>query len=145
MTMVGYTAGVFDLFHIGHVNILRGARALCDRLIVGVSTDEVVQSSPKMKTPVIPFEERVEVVRACRFVDLVVPQTTLDKREAFRRLKFSILFVGDDWFSDPSWELWEHDLNDMGAEVVYLPYTVGQSSTRINKILEQERELRPGT
>ena len=139
MTNIGYAAGVFDLFHIGHVNLLRNARSLCNRLIVGVSTDELVESSKKMRKPVIPFSERIEVVKACRFVDVAIPQTDHDKFAAYERLKFTTLFVGDDWFLDPSWRDWESQLKNVGVSVIYFPYTQGQSSSKINQILIRER------
>lgn len=139
MTNVGYAAGVFDLFHIGHVNLLRNARSLCDRLIVGVSTDELVESSAKMRRPIIPFSERIEVVKACRFVDVAIPQLDHDKFAAYERLKFTSLFVGDDWFLHESWRGWEQQLKNVGVSVVYFPYTQGQSSSKINQILIRER------
>lgn len=136
---IGYTAGVFDLFHIGHVNLLRNARSLCDRLIVGVSTDECCRLSAKEKVPIIPFHERIEVVRSCRFVDAVVPQSNLDKVEAQMRLKFNLLFVGDDWYLTDSWKDFEGQLAEQAVDVIYFPYTEGQSSTKINEVLRRER------
>ena len=127
--IVGYTSGVFDLFHVGHVNILRNARALCDRLIVGVTSDELVYY--KGKKAVISYEDRVEVVRACRYVDLVVPQASLDKVAAWERLKFDRLFVGDDWFGRDTWQDFEARLKKVGVQVTYLPYTQGTSSTKL--------------
>ena len=93
---VGYTTGVFDLFHIGHLNILQKAKEQCEYLIVGVSTDELVQEY-KNKTPIIPYEERKRIVEAIRYVDKVVPQVNMNKREAWEREKFNALFHGDDW------------------------------------------------
>ena len=93
---IGYTTGVFDMFHIGHLNILRRAREQCDHLIVGVSTDDLVKSY-KGKTPIIPFEDRIEIVKAIRYVDEVVPQTTMDKYAAWEKLRFNALFHGSDW------------------------------------------------
>lgn len=93
---VGYTTGVFDLFHIGHLNILKNAKARCDFLIVGVSTDELVLSY-KFKTPVIPFHERLEIVKAVRYVDKVVPQVTMDKLDAWKKYHFDVVFHGSDW------------------------------------------------
>jgi len=137
MITVGYTSGVFDLFHVGHLNLLRNARSLCDRLIVGVSTDELV--SYKHKQPVIPFYERVEIVRACRYVDAVVSQSDLDKVKALERLQFDVLFVGDDWYGDASWEVYERELRRANVKVVYFPYTTGTSSTLINATLKRLR------
>lgn len=98
---IGYTTGVYDLFHIGHLNLLRNARNLCDRLVVGVTSDDLV--AYKNKRSVIPFTERMEIVRACRYVDAVVPQEDLDKFEAWKKLRFDVLFVGDDWYGSERW------------------------------------------
>ena len=96
---VGYTCGVYDLFHIGHLNLLKNAKGLCDKLIVGVSTDELV--AYKHKKAVIPFEERLEIIRNIKCVDAAIPQDDLDKFKAWEKLRFDILFVGDDWYGDP--------------------------------------------
>lgn len=135
--IIGYTTGVFDLFHVGHVNILRQAKSLCDKLIVGVSTDELVNY--KNKQPVIPFLERIEVVRACKYVDVAVPQVNMDKIEAFKRYGFDLMFVGDDWFNTNKWQSIQEELNILGVKIVYFPYTTGTSSTLINKTLESLR------
>ncbi len=135
--IVGYTAGVFDLFHIGHLNLLRNARAMCDKLIVGVSTDEVVQY--KFKRAVIPFAERMEIIRSIRYVDAVIPQQSLDKFEVWSRLKFDILFVGDDWYQSNSWQAMEERFASHGIKVVYFPYTKGTSSTLITEVLHELR------
>jgi glycerol-3-phosphate cytidylyltransferase len=135
--IVGYTTGVFDLFHIGHLNLLRNARQLCDRLIVGVTTDELV--AYKYKKAVIPFSERMEIVRAVRYVDAVIPQETMDKKAAWEKLKFDLLFVGDDWYQTPKWEQLERELTDVGVRVVYFPYTKGTSSTLLNEALTRLR------
>ncbi len=135
--IIGYTTGVFDLFHIGHVNILKNAKALCDQLIVGVSSDDLV--SYKNKRPVIPYEERVEIVRACKFVDLVVPQVDMDKLDQHSRYKFDIMFVGDDWYKQSKWEKIESDLATRGVKIIYFPYTKNTSSTLINSTLEYLR------
>lgn len=131
--VVGYTTGVFDLFHVGHVNILRNAKAMCDRLIVGVSVDHLVQY--KGKIPVIPFAERIEIVRSCRYVDLAVPQETMDKLDAFNRYKFDIMFVGDDWYQSEKFKELESEFDRLGVRLVYFPYTKTTSSSLINKIL----------
>ena len=93
---IGYTTGVFDMFHIGHLNILRRAKEQCEHLIVGVSTDELVREY-KHKTPIIPYDERAEIVSAIKYVDEVLPQTAIDKYGAWKNLKFNMLFHGDDW------------------------------------------------
>lgn len=134
---IGYTAGVFDLFHIGHLNLLRNARALCDKLVVGVTSDELV--AYKHKRAVIPFTERLELVRGCRFVDVVVPQETLDKFAAWEKLRFDLLFVGDDWYQNQGWTALEKRFSGVGVKVVYFPYTKGTSSTLINEVLLRMR------
>ena len=92
---IGYTTGVYDMFHIGHLNVLKRAKELCEYLIVGVSTDELVESY-KHKKPIIPFEERAEIVKAIRYVDEVVPQTSMDKLQAWEKLRFEAMFHGSD-------------------------------------------------
>nr|WP_315244299.1 adenylyltransferase/cytidyltransferase family protein [uncultured Albidiferax sp.] len=136
--VIGYASGVFDLFHIGHVNLLRNARAMCDKLIVGVSIDSLV--AYKNKKAVIPYEERVEIVRACRYVDLVVPQETMDKVDAYKRYKFDLMFVGDDWFSTKKWDEIEATLNGFNVKILYFPYTKTTSSTLINGTLDNIRQ-----
>lgn len=135
--VIGYTTGVFDLFHIGHVNILRNAKAMCDRLIVGVTIDELV--SYKNKKSVIPFDERIEIVRACKYVDLAVPQTTMDKFDAYNRYKFNIMFVGDDWYQIDKWKTLDQEFKDQGVNIIYFPYTKTTSSSLINATLKQLR------
>ncbi len=131
---VGYTTGVFDLFHIGHLNILKKAKEQCEYLIVGVSTDENVLSYKK-KTPVIPFEERIAIVEALKYVDEVVPQTNMDKFQAWEKLKFNAIFHGDDWKGSNMYEQIERKFNEVGVEMVYFPYTKGTSSTLLVDVL----------
>lgn len=133
--IIGYTAGVYDLFHVGHLNLLRNAKALCDRLIVGVTTDELARY--KNKDPVVPFDERIEIVRACRYVDVAIAQTSLDKFAAWKKLGYHVLFVGDDWYGAESWKEYERKLAEVGARVVYLPYTQKTSSTLLQKTLRE--------
>jgi choline-phosphate cytidylyltransferase/glycerol-3-phosphate cytidylyltransferase len=135
--LIGYTTGVFDLFHVGHVNLLRNARAMCDRLIVGVTVDQLVLY--KGKKSVIPYVERLQVVRACRYVDVAIPQKTMDKVAAVKRLKAGCLFVGDDWYEDDRWKTFETQLSEVDCQVIYFPYTEGTSSTLINQTLESLR------
>lgn len=136
---IGYTTGVFDLFHIGHLNILKNAKELCDYLIVGVSTDEVVKSY-KHKTPIIPFEERVAIVSAIRFVDRVVPQISMDKFAAWEKYHFNAIFHGDDWKGSTMYDEIEAKLTAVGCDMVFLPHTDGTSSTIITDILHKLRE-----
>ena len=133
--IIGYTTGVFDLFHIGHLNILKRAKEKCDFLIVGVSTDELVMQY-KNKTPVISYNERVQIVEAIRYVDRVVPQTHRDKFAAWEEYKFDRMFVGDDWKGSPLFNELEEKFKPFGVEIVYFPYTEGTSSTMLKKALD---------
>lgn len=129
---VGYTTGVFDLFHIGHLNIIRRAKERCDYLIVGVSTDELCQSY-KNKKPVIPFEDRIQIIEALKYVDKVVPQTSLDKVEAWENLKFDAVFHGNDWKNSTLYNDIEKKLAEVGVDMVFLPHTDGVSSTQLRE------------
>lgn len=131
---VGYTTGVFDMFHIGHLNILRRAKEQCDYLIVGVSTDELVQEY-KNKTPIIPFEERAEIVQSIDCVDKVIAQENRDKFLAWKNLKFDVMFVGDDWKGKPLFMEVEAEFKKVGVDVVYFPYTRDISSTILRQKL----------
>ncbi len=131
-TIIGYTTGVYDMFHIGHLNILRRAKEQCDFLIVGVSTDELVERE-KHKTPVIPFAQRCEIVSAIRYVDKVVPQTDKNKLGAWENYRFDKMFVGSDWKGSPEWKRYEGQLAPHGVEIVYLAHTDGISSTILAK------------
>ena len=135
--IVGYTTGVFDMFHIGHLNLLRHAKERCDYLIVGVSTDELVERE-KNKKPVIPFEERVEIVKSIRYVDEVVEQADKDKLGAYCRLdkKFDMMFVGSDWQGTPQWQRYEEQFAPYGVKIVYLPYTTHTSSSLLREKLQ---------
>ena len=135
---IGYTTGVFDLFHIGHLNLLRKAKEQCDYLIVGVSTDALV--AYKHKQAVIPFEERKQIVAAIKYVDEVVPQEDMDKMAAWERLHFDVMFVGDDWKGTEKWNNYEKQFAEVGVKIVYFPYTKGTSSTLINETLEKLRQ-----
>jgi glycerol-3-phosphate cytidylyltransferase len=132
--IIGYTSGVYDLFHVGHLNILENAKSLCDKLIVGVTTDELVKEY-KGKTTVIPFSERIRIVKSMKYVDGVVPQNSMDKMDMWKRVKFDIMFVGDDWYETSKWELLEEEFQKMDVKIVYFPYTKTTSSTIINSII----------
>ena len=136
--VIGYTTGVFDLFHIGHLNMLKNAAALCDKLIVGVTTVELV--SYKNKRAIIPFHERLEIVRNIKCVDAVVPQYDMDKIAAQKQLKFDIMFVGSDWYGTEKWRDIETNLAKINVRIVYFPYTKGTSSTIINETLKNLRK-----
>ena len=133
---IGYTTGVFDMFHIGHLNILRRAKEQCEYLIVGVSTDELVKEY-KNKTPIIPFDERCAIVEAIRYVDEVVPQSDMEKLKAIKKYKVDVVFVGSDWKGTPQWENFEKEFAKVSCKVEYLDHTDGISSTilreRLNK------------
>lgn len=135
--IIGYTTGVYDLFHVGHVNMLKNAKSMCDRLIVGVTVDELV--AYKNKKSVIPFEERIEIVRACKYVDLAVPQVSMDKMDAYNRYKFNKMFVGDDWYQSDRWKIFDEDFKKVGVDIMYFPYTKSTSSTLINETLKKLR------
>lgn len=131
---VVYTSGTFDMFHIGHLNLLRQAKGMGDRLIVGVSTDEVVEDYKPGKL-VISFEDRIQIVAAISFVDAAVPQRTRDKYEAWERLRYDVLVVGDDWYGREEFRGFERRLQEVEVRTVYLPYTNSVSSTILRKRL----------
>jgi len=136
---IGYTTGVYDMFHIGHLNILKRAKEQCEYLIVGVSTDELVQSY-KHKKPIIPYEERLAIVEAIRYVDQVVPQTSMDKLAAWHELHFDVMFHGSDWQNSDMYNKIIEDFKKVGAEVVFLPHTAGVSSTLLSEVLHKIQE-----
>lgn len=132
----GYTAGVFDLFHIGHLNILKRAKEQCEYLIVAVSTDELVQRY-KNKIPVISYEERKAIIEAIKYVDEVVPQVNRNKIAAYDQYHFDVMFVGDDWKGSDVFEKVDAYMREHGACVEYLPYTQNVSSTLLNNVLNK--------
>jgi len=134
---IGYTSGVYDLFHIGHLTLLKNAKAMCDKLIVGVTVDELVVY--KGKKAVIPYHDRAEIVRSIKYVDAVVPQTDMNKLLMCKKLNADILFVGDDWYDTDKWRTIEEELHTIGVRVIYFPYTQGVSSTQISKALSSVR------
>lgn len=135
--IIGYTSGVYDLFHIGHLNLLKNAKGMCDKLIVGVTTDDLVLY--KGKHALIPFEDRMEIVRAIKYVDAVVPQEDMDKLSMCKKIGASILFVGDDWYGTEKWKQYDEELGNEGIKIVYFPYTKGVSSTKITQTLQNSR------
>lgn len=136
--VIGYTTGVYDLFHIGHLNLLKNAKGMCDKLIVGVTVDELV--AYKGKQSMIPFEDRIEIVRSCKYVDAAVPQYNMDKLTACKKLGAKLLFVGDDWYGTEKWQAYEKEFENAGIKIVYFPYTKGVSSTKINEALKAVRK-----
>lgn len=131
----GYTTGVFDMFHIGHLNILKRAKEMCDHLIVGVTTDELV--GYKNCTAIIPFEERYKIVESIKFVDEVVPQTTMDKMVAWEKYKFDVMFVGSDWKGTDKWNNLEKMFKRINVDIIYFPYTEGTSSTQLREVINK--------
>ena len=131
---IGYISGVFDLFHIGHLNILINSKSMCDHLTVGVTVDDLV--AYKNKKAVIPYQERLEIVRSIKYVDATIAQESMDKFKIWEKLKFDVLFVGDDWFETEKWKGIEEQFKEVGVKVVYFPYTKSTSSTVLNEALE---------
>ncbi len=131
---IGYVPGVFDMFHVGHLNVLRNARLVCDHLIAGVVSDERAIAG-KGKLPVVPIIERLEIVRGIRYVDDAVVEDVTEKLEMWRRLHFDVIIKGDDWRGTPKGDKLEADFASVGVEVVYLPYTVHTSSTLLRRVL----------
>lgn len=142
--VVGYTTGVYDMFHIGHLNVIRRAKQQCDYLIVGVSTDELVKKE-KNKTPVIPYEERKAIVEALKYVDRVVPQPDKNKMAAWEKYHFDKMFVGSDWKGTPQWDEFEKQFNPIGVEIVYLPHTDGVSSTELTVVIKDILDEHPNS
>lgn len=134
-TRVGYAAGAFDLFHVGHLNIIRHAKSQCDWLIAGVVSDEVLNLT-KGCYPVVPLRERMEIVRNISFVDEVYEEAVPDKLETWRELRFDVFFKGDDWQGTEKGRLLERDFAKVGVEVIYFPYTVSTSSTALRRALD---------
>ncbi|MFI8965433.1 adenylyltransferase/cytidyltransferase family protein [Streptomyces sp. NPDC053493] len=131
---LGYAPGVFDVFHVGHLNILRRAREHCDRLVAGVCSDDLVVCL-KGRPPVVPLSERLEIVRSVRYVDEVFVATVDDKVEIWKEVGFDVIFKGDDWLGTEVWQALETEFAKVGVEVVYFPYTVQTSSTLLRRAL----------
>lgn len=137
--VIGYTTGVYDMFHIGHLNILKRAKEQCDYLIVGVSTDELVEKD-KNKTPIIPFEARCKIIEAIKYVDKVVPQSNKNKYAAWEKYHFNKMFVGSDWKGTELWNSFEKQFALVDVKIIYLDHTDGISSTILRKKISGERE-----
>ena len=135
----GFTVGTFDLFHVGHLNLFRQAKEHCERLIVGVHSDEWVMHC-KNRPTVIPYEDRAAIVAAIRYVDQVVKNETRSKIEAWEKYHFDVAFIGDDWKGTEVWNKIEADFKQRGCDVIYLPYTQGISTTQLRKQLGEVRE-----
>ena len=133
---IGYTTGVFDLFHVGHLRLLKNAKNQCDKLIVGVSSDDLVLKL-KSKTPLISLIERVEIVKSIKYVDEVIVESNDDKIQAWRDLNFDVIFKGDDWKGSQKWILLSTFFESKKVEVAFLPYTQSTSSSLIQSICER--------
>lgn len=139
---IGYTTGVFDMFHIGHLNVIQKAKEQCEYLIVGVTTDALCKERKK-KLPIICEQDRVTIVKAIRYVDKVVLQENMDKLEAVKKYHIDAVFVGSDWKGTPEWEIYEKEFSEIGCKVVFLDHTDGISSTVLrDRLNNQERPLR---
>ena len=136
---IGYTSGVFDMFHVGNLNILRKAKEQCELLVVGVSTDEVVESY-KHKLPIIPFQDRLAIVQAIRYVDEVIPQDTMDKMEMWNEVHFDVMFHGDEWKGTSLYNKYEEEFAKVGVKIEYLSHTEGISSTILRDRLNNQHK-----
>ena len=134
--VIGYTQGTFDMFHIGHLNLLKNAKRHCDYLVVGVNSDDLVESY-KNKRPIIPLDERVEIMRAIKYVDEVIVTNTLDKKEIWEKVRFNEIYIGDDWKGNERWEKTGKEMEQLGAKLVFLPYTKDTSSTMLREKLKE--------
>lgn len=134
--IIGFTAGTFDMFHIGHLNLIKNARSRCDYLIVGVNSDELVQEY-KGKNAVVPLVERMEIIQALRYVDEVMRIDSLDKKISWGKKHYDLLFIGDDWKGNPRWEETAKEMKEYGVETIFLPHTEGTSSTLLREKLNE--------
>jgi len=135
-SIIGYTAGTFDMFHIGHLNLLERAKRRCDFLIVGVNSDKLVESY-KNKSVIVTLEERMKIVQSIKYVDKTIIVESLEKKPYWERLRFNKLFIGSDWIGNSRWDKTKIEMEALGVELVYLPYTQSTSSTILReKLLE---------
>lgn len=135
---IGYTQGVFDMFHIGHLNLLNNAKEQCDYLIVGVNTDRLVKEY-KNKDTIVSEYNRARIVESIKSVDKVILTDTLNKEEMLEKIKFDAIFIGNDWENNPRWLKTKNDMKEKGVDVVFLPYTKGISSTILREVLKNEK------
>ncbi len=126
------------MFHVGHLNLLRRAKEQCDYLIVGVTVDELVKY--KGKTAIIPFEDRIQIVEAIKYVDRAVPQENMNKMEAWEKYHFDVMFVGDDWKGTDKWKKFEEEFKAKGVDIVYFPYTKKVSSTMLREKIKSKEQ-----
>mgnify|MGYP001421383039 CR=1 FL=1 len=130
---IGYTTGIFDVFHIGHLNLIRKAKLHCDKLIVGVSTAKVVKE--KKKNTINSYKQRKEIINSLIYVDKTIAQTSIDKIKEYKKIKFDILFVGDDWKNTTSWNSFEKELKKYKVKIKYFKYTKHISSSKLRKFI----------
>lgn len=135
---IGYTQGTFDLFHVGHLNLIKRSKELCDYLIVGVNSDELVKEY-KNRTPIIHDTDRLAIVEALKYVDEAFISTTLDKKVSYDKYSFNAIFIADCWENDKRWQDTKKEMNMLGVDVIFLPYTKGISSTLIRKELQDDK------
>jgi glycerol-3-phosphate cytidylyltransferase len=134
MTTIGFTAGVFDMFHVGHLNLIENAKKYCEYLIVGVNSDDLVKQY-KQQGAIVPFEERIRIVAALREVDETIRVDTLDKEIIWKQKQYGLLFIGDDWKGNPRWDKTERIMLAHGVQTIYLPYTNSTNSTLLREKL----------
>lgn len=140
--VTGFTIGCFDLFHIGHINLLRNSKALCDKLIVGVCSDEYMLKTKR--EPIYTLKDRINILKACKYCDVVIPEDSIEKIDLYNRYKFDILFVGSDWYNTPQYIKWEKELKEISnnqVKVIYFPYTNEISSSEIIKKIANLNKL----
>ncbi len=140
--IIGYVSGVWDMFHIGHLNLLKRAKSQCDYLIVGVNTDERVMQQ-KNKTPIFPYNERAAIVEACKYVDKVIPQSDSDRLKTWENYHFNKLFAGSDWKNTERWNRYAKQLEPLGVEIVFFPRTKNISSSKLRKIIQEISKEEP--
>ena len=140
--IIGYVSGAWDMFHIGHLNLLKKAKAHCDYLIVGVNTDERIIEQKK-RTPVFSYKERAAIVEACKYTDKVIPQNDSDRLATWKKYHFNKLFAGSDWKDTPRWNQYKEQLEPLGVEIIFFPRTKGVSTTKIRAAIQRisEQEL----
>ncbi len=132
---VGYAPGVYDLFHVGHLNILKHARSRCDFLVAGVVSDQMALRAKGVE-PVVPLQERLEIVQSIRYVDQAIEEDVAEKLQVWEQVRFNVIFKGDDWRGTPKGDKLESDFAEVGVKVVYFPYTAHTSSTRLREVLD---------
>ena len=137
---IGFTQGTYDLFHIGHLNLINNAKKYCDYLIVGVNSDELVKEYKNKETN-IKENDRAKIVENLKAVDKVIITRSLDKMETYNKYKFDAIFIGDDWKGNPRWEKTKEDFKKIGVDVIFLPHTDGISTTELTKKIELKKSV----